>query len=254
MAASPISYEEGTNDIQPIDLWDTQKLHFRRVLNILNKYQAYLDTSPMGAGKTVVTLAVCAVLKLKVFVVCPKSTGSMWQNEADKYGVEVVEIMTYQKLAGTVKTGCNHPFLRRNTGGFYPTRSLQKTIDERTLFVFDEMHALKNPGTAVIDAAHVIVNEVFNTTSVQNKSYIALLSATPCDKELHAQNIHKMLGIIRDSKLYDYDRSVGIYTPLGLTELFQHCDRLDRETSELLRFGKVINNKNTNRICFEYYI
>jgi Helicase conserved C-terminal domain len=254
MAAStgaPASVSDDNTSPVPIKLWSSQKGHFQRVSEILKTSHAYLDTSPMGAGKTVVTLAIAAIHGLDLFVVCPKSTASMWQKEANKYGVRVRSIMTYQMLTGTTSGGCNHAFLRRHDDVFIPTGNLQQIIGERTLFVFDEMHAVKNPGTGVIKASHSIVKEVVRLNC---GSRVALLSATPCDKEIHAQNVLKMLGIIIDDDLYHYDRYVKNYEPLGITELISRCDSLDRVTSESIHSGVMINNKTSNKLCYDLFV
>lgn len=235
---------------QRISLWNTQKEHFRRICGIVENHHCYLDTSPMGAGKTIVTLQLCKKAKLKLFVVCPKSTSSMWRNEAEKYGVEVVDIYTYQMFAGKANTGCNHPYLIKRTDGYLPTEILDQRIKEGTLFVFDEMHALKNPGTSAIEAAHSLVRQV---VLVNKRSRVALLSATPCDKEVHSQNVLKMLGVIRQSKLYDYDHSNEQYIPTGIIDLYEFCDKLNPQLSPIIRLGKPVTNKSVSNICYTYY-
>lgn len=248
--ASASVSDDNTSPI-PIKLWSSQKGHFQRVSNILKTSHAYLDTSPMGAGKTVVTLAIAAIHQLDLFVVCPKSTASMWKREAAKYGVRVRSVMTYQMLTGTSAKGCNHAFMRRSDDVFIPTENLQQIIGERTLFVFDEMHALKNPGTGVIKASHSIIKEVVR---LDCGSRVALLSATPCDKEIHAQNVLKMLGVIVDDDLYYYDRSSNYYEPRGIAELISRCDSLDRSTSEIIHLGVPINNKSSNKLCYDLFV
>ena len=249
-SAASVNGDDNTSPV-PISLWPSQKDHFRRLMSIVQSSHAYLDTSPMGAGKTVVTLAMAAIHHLDLFVVCPKSTASMWQREADKYGVRVRSIMTYQMLTGTANKGCSHTFLRRSDDVFTPTKNLQQIIEQRTLFVFDEMHALKNPGTGVIKASHSIVKEI---ARLNCGSRIALLSATPCDKEIHAQNVLKMLGIIVDDDLYHYDRFINYYEPRGIAELISVCDGLDRTTSETIHLGVPINNKTVNKLCYDLFI
>lgn len=235
---------------QKIQLWKTQKAHFRRICGIVQNHHCYLDTSPMGAGKTIVTLNVCKLASLKLFVVCPKSTASMWKNEADKYGVEVVNIYTYQMFAGKASTGCNHQYLDKTTDGYLPTEILTRGVNEGILFVFDEMHALKNPGTSAIEAAHSLVREVIR---VNKRSRVALLSATPCDKEVHSQNVLKMLGTICQTKLYDYDQSNEQYIPTGILDLYDLCDKLNPHLSPLIRLGKPVSNKSISNICYTYY-
>ena len=254
MAASadvPSSDGDDNTSPIPIKLWPSQIDHFKRVLNILQTNPAYLDTSSMGAGKTVVTLAIAAIQQLDLFVVCPKSTVSMWKREAAKYGVRVRSVMTYDLLRGTSPKGCNHVFLRRSDDVFTPTGNLQQIIEDGTLFVFDEINALKNPKTAVIKASHSIVKEVVR---LGRGSRVALLSATPNDKEYHAPNILKMLGIIVDDDLYHYDRHTNYYEPRGVAEVISRCDSLDRPTSEIIHLGVPINNKTSKKLCYDLFV
>ena len=238
-------------EITPIELWEWQVPHFQRVCKILKSWHSYLDTSPMGAGKTIVTLAICAVFKLNLAVVAPLSTLSMWEETAATYGVRLISTMTYQKLAGTKKNGCNHPFIYRSDDSYRPTDYLRQWISAGTLFVFDEMHNLKNGGTAQLNAAHAISRTVVNMNC---GSRIALLSATPCDKKEHAQSVHKILGVIRNPRLYNYDQSTNEYELLGISELFSYCDTIDRVTSSAI-YGPVrVTRTTSNQLCYDLYV
>ena len=159
--------------------------------------------------------------------------------------------MSYQKLTGTSTKGCSHDLLRRDGIVYTPTDKLQQIITDKTLFVFDEMHALKSPKAAVIKAAHAIVKEIVRLNS---GSRIALLSATPCDKIESPQNVLKMLGIIVDDILYHYDRFINYYEPRGIAELISTCDALDSSTSETIHEGVPINSKTVNKLCCDLFI
>ena len=234
-----------------IKLKETQEEHFRDIQNILESNYAYVDTSPMGSGKTIIALGTAGYWGFGIFVICPKSTQSMWIKEAEKYGINVRGTMTYQKLTGTGTKGCSHGLLNRVNNDFSSTHELHKMIEEGTLFIFDEMHALKNPGTGAIKAAHSIVKEVVRMNA---GSRVALLSATPFDKENHAQNMLKMMGIITDDDLYYYDPSYNYYEPLGITEAIKYCDEHNRAVSEGIHIGISISNKTCNKLCYDLLV
>ena len=125
-------------EIVPISLWETQVKHFQRISDILMKWHAYLDTSPMGSGKTIVTLAICAIFNLNLVVIGPLSTLSMWETSAKKHGIKLIYSMSYQKLSGTIKSGCNHPFINRVGDEFNPSDYLKICIQNKCLFVLFE--------------------------------------------------------------------------------------------------------------------
>ncbi len=160
-----------------INLWPTQTAHYARIRNILSRWVAYLDTSPMGSGKTVVTLKVAQELRLPMIVIGPLSTLAMWKSTAIKFGVPIIMTMSYQSMRGTAKNHPKHGLLTRideeipHTGNkpkpkkpkmrtsFHPTATLTSYLKSGVLIVFDEMHNLKNPGTSQLMSAHAIVNE-----------------------------------------------------------------------------------------------
>src|SRR5438477_12289240 len=83
-------FEKGhlNDDIINIDIRGDilKKLHPHQILHTFNMITSVknnkvsLDASYMGTGKTYTTAAVCAQLKLIVFVLCPKSIINMWNN------------------------------------------------------------------------------------------------------------------------------------------------------------------------------
>ncbi len=243
--------DHGVGEVVPIELWDSQTDHFNRVIGILKRWHAYMDTSETGCGKTVVTLALCAVLQLSLVVVGPLCTLTMWEREARKYGVRLIYSMSYQKLGGTSKNGCSHPFIDRKGDSFMPTQYLRDVIESRTLFVFDESHNLKNPGTAQLSAAHAIVRTI---VQANQGSRIALLSGTPSNEKVHAQSLLRMLGVIRDTKLYEYNKSTREYTSLGIDELIVHCDALDRQTSRMIHQPVTLSNRTANDLCYDLFL
>ena len=230
--------------------WNTQVPSIQKICSLLRIWHAYIDTSPMGAGKTIVTLAICIIFKLHLIVVAPKSLLSMWKKYATEYNVNLIYSMTYAKLAGRSASGCNHPLIDRVGNKFLATKTLQQYIRRGTLFVFDEMHNLKNVNTAQLNAAHCIIKEI---VKLNCSSRIALLSATPCDKKVHVISIFKLLGIMSYDKPYNYNKSTHKYELLGIAEVLNYCSTIDKITTQIIYGGVDITRHNCISIAYNLY-
>ncbi|GAF99677.1 unnamed protein product, partial [marine sediment metagenome] len=130
---------------------DHQKEHFERLVQILGHNFAYLDTSQTGCGKTFTTMKIGKASKLKLFVICPKSVCSVWNIECRKYGVDLVETITYEKLRGTKKQlkVCDG-YINRNHNHFRASDKFTALCGKKILLVFDEVHRVKNRATATL--------------------------------------------------------------------------------------------------------
>lgn len=240
------------NSIVPIELWPSQIDHYQRLCNILQKWFAFLDTSPMGSGKTITTLALCVTFKLNLVVVCPVSMISVWRELSSEHGVNLKNVISYATLGGTVTKGTSHPLVARYGEEFVPTDYLRTLIKEGTLFVFDESHNLRNENTAQLRAAHVIARNVKETNS---GSRVGLLSATPGDQKKHVSPLLKMLCIVANNKLYEYDQKRDKYNYLGLRELYDYSCALDKPlTNDIFTSHKSIDRKNVDKVCFDLFV
>ena len=240
---------EEEKEIIPIELWESQVPHYLRLCEIMKTWIAFLDTSPMGAGKTITTLALCATFKLNLVVVGPLSTLSMWEEMSKLYGINIKLTLSYQKLAGTKIKGCAHPLLYRDGDTYSATEFLRNLIREGTLFIFDESHTLRNEDTAQLHAAHHIVKTV---KSMNCGSRIGLLSATPGDKKDHVASILKMLGIITNEKLYDYNHKTKVYILLGMNQLYDYCKTIDNQTANAIIIPTT--RFTANQMCYDLFI
>lgn len=75
--------------------------HVYQMYESLLTTQCVLDGSDTGTGKTYATLACCNLLKLKPFIICPKSVISSWISVANTIGVEILGLSNYEKLKGS---------------------------------------------------------------------------------------------------------------------------------------------------------
>lgn len=86
---------------KPIDMLISYQIpHLYQLHESLQNSQCVLDGSDTGTGKTYVALACCDLLKLKPFIICPKSVISSWVDVADKMGVTILGLANYEKLKG----------------------------------------------------------------------------------------------------------------------------------------------------------
>ena len=60
-------------------LLDYQNPHLESLIKIYNNHHRILDTSDTGTGKTYVAIALCLVLNMKPFIICPKSVLGGWK-------------------------------------------------------------------------------------------------------------------------------------------------------------------------------
>jgi len=249
----------GGLDFQPpetLQLWDSQKIHFNRIITILNKHYAYYDTSETGAGKTHVTIAIAIAFRLSLFVVAPLSLIPMWERIAKKYGVKIVTAITYDKLRG-IKTKCTHEYLEItqliNCGheSYRATRVLRNAIDDGILVIFDESHRLKNIKTKNHASAHAIVNAVVGSGS---RSRICCLSASPADNIDQAESLLKLMGVILMNDLYIYDRSINEYTPTGIEQAFLYCNSLDPEMTYSIYDRSSVSRFTVGKMCYDFFV
>lgn len=216
-----------------IQLRERQVNHFKRLCQILGTEHGYVDTSPTGAGKTVVTLKVAQTYGLGLVLVCPRQVLKQWQREASKYGVPLYEAMSYSSLSGRAtrkgsSTVAKGLLMRTDTptvgpqGPMIETTYLATTkyahlVKRGVLVVFDECHYGKNEAALCTRAGHTLTHVL---SAMNCGSRIALLSRTLMNDPKHAQQVYKLLGIITHRKLSSYDPRTQKHTQLGLTEAY----------------------------------
>ena len=79
-------------------LYDFQKKHVLHLKNILIKNNRIIDTSDTGTGKTYCAIAICALLNLTPFIICPMSTISNWIKVCNEFDIKYNGISNYQLL------------------------------------------------------------------------------------------------------------------------------------------------------------
>lgn len=174
-------------------LLDYQIPHLKSLIQIYNNHHRILDTSDTGTGKTYVAIALCLVLNLKPFIICPKSVLSNWKEVIEYFSTPDTDIdaandniLTSYELT-TYERIYSHKILTKSvpdTDTNLETTALETAeshlewdpnVDySKYLFIFDEVHKCKNSSTG--NAALLL------TLSNIESSNILMLSATAVDK------------------------------------------------------------------------
>ena len=226
---------------------------YNKCLSLFKTQKSVFNASPTRSGKTITTLAQCSTLGLNPMVIGPSSIKASWDKETRKYGFFDYLFISYDSLAGKTKK-LNHPYLVIHNDEYYPTEHLRNIIKQGIMIIMDESHLTKNPKSRRNKACHAIVNCLY---SMESKSKLTVMSATPYDKIKFSESVLKILGIIKHSKMYEYDRSTASYVfdGYGFGELIRTCNMIDQEkTSEILSGMKKINNTTIGAMCHSLFI
>ena len=121
--------------------------HVLTLIASLDKYDAALDGSDMGTGKTYCAVAIAAILGYSLFVVCPLSVISTWRKVAKIFRVKVfvinydsIKIGKYFNEFG-VREKC--PYIEIIDKG----EDFIWTLPAKMMLAFDEIQKCKNPKT-----------------------------------------------------------------------------------------------------------
>ena len=78
-----------------MELYNTQKVHYERLLEILKMYRIACDTSPTGAGKTIVCVKLAKSLQIPLVIVGPPIVQFNWLKVCALEKVECMFISAY---------------------------------------------------------------------------------------------------------------------------------------------------------------
>lgn len=258
-----------------ISLRSCQIKCYNETNKMLDNQFSYINVSPTGMGKTIITLDVAAKRRLKIFVISTPGALITWEKECAKYGFTDFIGITYQTLRSKIthediaKNGLHdvkgHTYIKRSgktipvyltyySGSFYPTNLLKDIISSGYNFIFDEVQLAKNPNSATMQACHAISKSVVTLNTL---SRISILSATPYDKIKFCESILKIAGIVTHTKMYEYDRSSKKYIlqGYGLHELISWADKINsKATTDITRSFKVISKSNIRWLCHQLFI
>ncbi len=227
-----------------IHLHQYQIPHVEAIKHIHKFLYGALDTSEMGAGKTITSLYIAKTYSFpSVIVIGPSSLEGRWLKESKRYGVHL-EFYTYSATRGS-----RFPYLTCNDGVFRVTQSYKDLVNAGILLIFDEISNLKNDSSQT-KASHALTQALVMSGG---SSRILALAAIPIDKPIQAEFLLRTLGVITYKKLYDYDQESKIYTLTGLQQVIDMAIALDPITTADI-VPDEINRGNASRICYELFV
>jgi len=172
-----------------------QVAHTLQLIECLKLRNRVLDASDTGTGKTYCAIATASILKLKPFIICPKSVINNWIEVCNNFKCKYIGIANYESLKnnqyypGNVNSSSNDfkkvacPYMKIeleliNQNEINEAKNQYKKIfkfnfPKDTLIIFDEAHRCKNHGTQTSELLMAIID---------NNIKVMLLSATITDK------------------------------------------------------------------------
>jgi len=237
--------------------WQVEWAH--RAHDILLRNHGYIDTSRMGSGKTYVVLWLAKQFGFRLLIVCPPTMVGVWRRTAAEYGVEVIDIISYQSLRSQRGHQPKHGYLHRHDnvteGGthqvhFSPSQGYLNLVEQGVMVICDEIQNIKN-NSAQYKACNALIRPI---VSAGGHSRFGLLSGTPFDKEEHAVNLLKLIGYIRSHRLYTYVRETGELVLEGMQELIDACRFINREETNRVLAGIPLVKGKMNHLCYTLYI
>ena len=172
------------------------KAHFSKPYFSLERFDAALDGSDTGTGKTYSAMCIAAILGLRPFVICPKSVISTWRKVAKIFSLELYSATNYESVKfgryyndKEKKEKC--PYIEVLDGG----RDFKWNLPADCMLVFDEVHKCKNPKS---------VTSKLLTRSKDTPNKVLMLSATVSDKPKFFSNVAYMLDFCTNIKVFKY--------------------------------------------------
>lgn len=247
-------------DVYDISLRPAQIEWSERAHDILMKNHGYIDTSPMGRGKTVITLYLAKRLGFRLLIICPTTVKSVWYEQAAKYGVEIIDAISYQSLRSTNGHQPSNGLLTREDYrtpeghkkvSFYPTEYCKELVESGILIVLDEVQFIKN-NSDQYKACHALLRTIVTGGGL---SRFALLSGTPIDKTEQSINLLRLLGYINRPRLYFIHPANGQVIFEGLEDLINACNYMDPvTTAQVLADFPKITKSNASELCYELLV
>ena len=164
--------------------------HAKFLLASLKNFNAVLDASDTGTGKTFSALACAKELGLVPFVLTPKSVIPSWIKACKHFEIEGSYITNYE----AIKTGKTE-YLKKDSSGEYTWN-----LPSNAILIFDEVHRCKNKDT--LNAKLLIASKKANVP-------IVCLSATIADNPTQLYAVGSVLELYGYRQYSSWLRSLG---------------------------------------------
>jgi len=248
---------------QPIQLNADQLGQVEKLKAVLISSPGYIDTSSTGRGKTFITLAVAQHYEFDIVIICPVSVANYWRKLAEKFGVKIHFIFSYQKLSGRkFMDNISNPLLNRIDTmhessnlrqtvitSFEPTEQYFQLLNFGFLLIVDEIQNVKKNC-----ATHKAVRALIKPIATQgSRCRFALLSASPIDADDQIINLLRLMGYIEKEKLYYVHRTTHQIVLDGLDSLISFCHQYNPTKTKQIMQTKLTKD-SIPKICRSLYM
>lgn len=208
--------DQPDEDQQPpkaVNLAPFQEDGYRRALSIVNRHGGVVFADGVGTGKTEIGLAFVEEYAVRrgqhVLVVVPAQLRSQWTHRLDESRLPA-QVISYHDLAADEQVANQDVTSRR--------RVLSNDKDAYRLIIFDEAHALRNPGTTWHGAMSRLLGG--------QEKHLLLLTATPINNGLW-DLYHMVFAFAR------HDHAFAAHGIPSLRQLFLNAGANERDPENL---------------------
>lgn len=158
--------------------------HANKLIDILMKTNLAMDLSETGVGKTYIACSICAALKRKPLIICPKSLIGQWRTVCSHFSINYVDIINIE----AIRNGKTYQNNRHIISHYYDNGKW--AIDDDILIIIDEAQKCKN------------ASNMSGKLLMSLKKYkILLLSATIANNLSDLGVIYHLLGYGKKSSI-----------------------------------------------------
>ena len=205
--------EQDETHPQAVNLAPFQEDGFRRALSIVNRHRGVVYADGVGTGKTEIGMAFVEEYAVRrgqhALVVVPAQLVEQWKSRLDQTRLPA-QVISYHGFASDEQLANPDVVSRR--------RVLSNDKDAYRLVIFDEAHALRNPGTTWYGAMSRLLGG-------QEKDLL-LLTATPINNGLW-DLYHMVMAFAR------HDQAFGPHGISSLRHLFLNAGANERDPENL---------------------
>lgn len=215
-------------------LYEYQKNHTNRLINILKQNKAALDASDTGTGKTYSAVATCKFLKLNPIIICPKSVISTWKAISKDFKLNPEFIVNYETIRiGKYYSNNNRvdcPNIKLDIDG--KKYKYKWIVTNKNIFIFDEVHKCSGKNTQ---------NAELLLSAKNSNIPILMLSATVADNPFKFKLFFYILNFIDPEQVIDGDINFRKY--MNIMENW-----IDRDNKPMVRIHHMLYPERASRI------
>ena len=239
-------------------LTDDQYKHVDVLMNIFTTWYACQDSSDMGTGKSFCVLEIARRYGYQILAITPAGImPDKWKRLAKLFGVNI-ECISYTALAGSRDRNLCHNYLTRRetkvrgpsgklikSTVYTPTHQFDNLVKSGVILVFDESQKDKNSDSMRSIACHQLVKRLIKlNTELAANSRVAVLSASPGNEAQHTISLLKLLGVIIQNDVYEWNPLCKRLNLIGFNDVVSFCSKLNESATTRIIYRRGNSRSN----------